>query len=422
MNSQMLSEVEPVLTFVAPKLDTSKVLWFCRSILDVSAWQENAVALATGAEFSDLSKCQRFFAQFKGVFLAMPESQEREALEEAVSEYCPFIPVLVPRRGAFRESECVEDMLDRYGVTAVDHLIDGAIERPLHVLLDVADVQKTGIENEPAVLSGIRELDMELGGFYGGELSVWTGKRGSGKSNFLGQLILEAVERGHRVFAFSGELSAAQFRNWIYQQAAGAMHINPVYDDLSGKTFWTVDPDAERRITEWMRGKLFLYDNSVSSGNSEEGLLSVMRYAVRRYGCCVYLIDNLMTVQFDTTKENDFYRSQGAFAGRLVEFAQRYGVHVHLVAHPRKGDGKTAAIDADDVGGSGDVTNRAHNVFAIQRLTTEQAQKQGYQSVLRVLKNRNFGASIAIGLDYDSRSRRFYKAGNFDRRHYGWEA
>lgn len=411
-----------VLTFDRLQLDFNRVLWFCRSALDVSTFPENSCALSVGASLDSLSECQPFFSRFPAVFLAMPEGGVRDALAEAISEHCPCIPVLLPRAGAFGDRQSVEDVVTHCGITAADRLLEGAFERPLHTILDVADIAFDKLETKPSVLSGIRELDASIGGFYGGELSVWTGKRGCGKSTLLGQLILEAVQQGHRAFCYSGELSASQFKNWIFQQAAGGDYIKAFDDPYTGKTFWTVDSDAQRRIAEWMRGKLFLFDNAVSSGSDDDGLFATMRYAVQRYGCAVVVLDNLMSVHFSASRENDFYRQQSAFVGRLVEFAQRYGVHIHLVCHPRKSGNSGGSIsDADDVGGSGDITNRAHNVFALQRLTPEQVEEQGYDAVLRVLKNRNFGISDAFSLDYDPHCRRFQKSGSNDVRHYGWE-
>ena len=47
-----------------------------------------------------------------------------------------------------------------------------------------------------------------------------------------------------------------------------------------------------------------------------------------------------------------------------MEFAKKNEVHVHLVAHPRKGDNdKKKLLTADDIGGSADITNRADNAF-----------------------------------------------------------
>ena len=89
------------------------------------------------------------------------------------------------------------------------------------------------------------------------------------------------------------------------------------------------------------------------------------------------------------------------------------------MAHPRKSQGR---LDADDISGSGEITNRADNVFSLQRVTDEEAVAQGFQAVLRVLKNRTFGASLSLGLDFEASSKRFYKAGTGDPyKKYGWE-
>jgi twinkle protein len=96
-------------------------------------------------------------------------------------------------------------------------------------------------------------------------------------------------------------------------------------------------------------------------------------------------VDNLMTARFSTSADRDFFRAQSNFTGRLVEFAKKFEVHVHLVAHPRKSQG---ALEADDVSGSGDITNRADNVFSLDRLDEKDAQMKGYTAALKVLKNR----------------------------------
>ena len=103
-----------------------------------------------------------------------------------------------------------------------------------------------------------------------------------------------------------------------------------------------------------------------------------------------------------------------------MEFAKRSEVHVHLVAHPRKTE-SGRALEADDIGGSGDVSNRTDNAFSLTRLSDQDAETRGFQTVLRVLKNRSFGELISIGLDYEPASRRFFKAGTGNpNRQYGW--
>ncbi len=162
-----------------------------------------------------------------------------------------------------------------------------------------------------------------------------------------------------------------------------------------------------------------LFDNRYPG--DEDSILRLFEYAVRRYGVCVFLVDNLMAAQLSSSSDRDFYRAQSNFTGRLVEFAKRNEVHVHLVAHPRKTD-SGRVLEADDIGGSGDVSNRADNAFSLTRLNDQEAENRGFKTVLRVLKNRSFGELASIGLDYESTSRRFFKAGTANpNKQYGWE-
>ena len=155
-----------------------------------------------------------------------------------------------------------------------------------------------------------------IGGFYPGELSVWTGKRDGGKSTLLGQLLLEALDQGFPVCAYSGELPTWRFKHWISLQAAGPGNVVERKDRASGKTFYTVPQMIQRRLDEWWAGRFWLYDNRLA--NDDGSILRIFEYAVRRYGCCVFLVDNLMTARLAASERN-FYRAQGAFTGRLVE-------------------------------------------------------------------------------------------------------
>ena len=416
----MLFNAAAWLTYFPDKLDTHRSLWFMRDVLDVDAVKENAVCLGTGVDLESLKKCSPFLREFPSIFLAIPEEDIRTTVAEALEEFVPGLRILLPRGNAFSKHSRVRDILTSGGQSAVNQLLAEAVERPMPGLLDLSDVEVINLASLPSVLSGIPALDQMTGGFYGGELSVWTGKRGGGKSTLLGQLLVEAADQGQRVCAYSGELAAWRFKEWVYLQAAGPSNIIPKTDPYSGRQFHSVPLTIQHQIDAWLKGKFFLYDNTAPGGSSEDSILSLFDYAVNRYGCSVFLVDNLMTARFAASGDKDFYRAQSNFTGRLVEFAKAREVHVHLVAHPRKGDGHKVD-DADEVGGSGDITNRADNVFSLQRLTDEETERQGFQTVLRILKNRSFGETAAIGLNYHPQSRRFYKAGTGNpNKQYGW--
>ena len=416
---QTLFDASAYFTYFPDCMDTKRSLWFVRDVLDVDAYRENTFALSTFSDFSAFKTCEPFLSEFPSVFVALADRDLAKTVAEALEEYAPSVIVLLPREGAFGDHANLREVLAAGGGKAVSRLIMGAIERDARGVLDLADVELVRPETLPSVLSGISELDRTIGGFCPGELSIWTGKRGGGKSTLLGQLLLEAIQQGFPVCAYSGELPAWRFKQWVSVQAAGPENVEKVVDRWSGKEFYTVSPMIQRRIDDWWKGKFYLYDNRLASACDEDSILSVFEYVVRRFGCCVFLVDNLMTARFSTSADRDFYRAQSNFTGRLVEFAKKNEVHVHLVAHPRKSQGP---LDADDISGSGEITNRADNVFSLQRLTDEEAGVQGYQAILRVLKNRAFGASAALSFDFEESSRRFFKArtGNPNKK-FGWE-
>lgn len=413
---QRLFDASQWFTYFPERMDTRRALWFVRDVLDVDAVRDNAAALAIGAGFQDFKTCEPFLSAFPSVFLALADGELVDTVADALAEFAPSVPVLKPAPGAFRDHANVREVLEAGGQRAVDHLMIGAIERPAAGLLDLALVERQ--ENPPAVLSGVAELDRAIGGFAAGEFSVWTGKRGGGKSTLLGQLLLDAVDQGFPVCAYSGELPAWRFKQWTLLQAAGPEHVVERQDRFSGKVFYSVPAAVQKQIDDWWRGRFMLYDNRLA--NDEDSILRIFEYAVRRYGCCVFLLDNLMTTRFSSYSDRDFYRAQSSFTGRLVEFAKRNEVHVHLVAHPRKVEGGRA-LEADDIGGSGDVANRSDNAFSLTRLDEKEAESRGFKTVLRVLKNRQFGELISIGLDYEPTSRRFFKAGMGNpNKQYGW--
>lgn len=128
-----------------------------------------------------------------------------------------------------------------------------------------------------------------------------------------------------------------------------------------------------------------------------------------------------MSVDFDCKRDADFNRVQSQFTQTLAAFCKRQHVHIHLVVHPRKStSGKLGDITADDVHGSGDITNRADNVFF---LTTHIPAGQPEQKpVLITLKNRDFGSKINQWLDFDKKSRRFFADGSGNpKKPMGWD-
>lgn len=299
---------------------------------------------------------------------------------------------------------------------------------PLAGLKDLSELPEYEPEDDVVVKTGFIDLDKVFdGGFRMGEVSVWTGTNSSGKSTILGQIMLQAIDQGFKVCAYSGELPDRIFRYWIDLQAAGSEYIKNI--TRNGRNINQVSPDVIQHIRMWYKGKFFLYD--AKDFVTQDKILDVFEYAYQRYGCCVFMVDNLMSLALDTDNEKDFYRKQAKFIGKCKAFTEKYNVHIHVVAHPRKT--QTGEVTKQDIAGSADIANWADNVIRIKRYTQKELSKLqdkeefrllNISSSLEIQKNRFRGKQdIEVLLGFDENSKRLYpaKSGNFNWQ-YGWIA
>lgn len=410
--------------FIKP--DEPRGLWFCDCAESVRAIQINAVCLAAGGSWEDLRKCAAFFRVFPYIVIVCPDPDRREAMVRELRRNIADTVFYVAEDKAFCGCKSVQELRETQGLKGLDRILMYTTELPVYGLLDLADVRQPDISKIPHALTGIPNLDRRIGGLNMGELSVLTGRRGEGKSTLAGGWLLEALDQGYPVCAYSGELPAWKFKYWTSLQAAGPGNISMGIDKQSGRKIPTVTELAQRQIDEWWRRRFFLYDIGNSSTHDAETILRLFNYAHNFYGCRMFLVDNIMTARLKTSRDADYYRSQSNFVNELACFARRANVHVLLVAHPKKTDGKH--LENDDVGGIGDITNAADNVFSLERNIRKGADSEAAVervTSLAVLKNRFWGATTAqdeaIALEFDKPSKRLYRRESGPSKKYGWE-
>lgn len=400
--------------------DPALPLVICEGEMDALALDEagvpNVVSVPNGSQGLDcVDNCWEWLERFSEVIIWPDNDEPGHEMAQK----------LIKRLGEWRcrivqsEHKDANDHLQAEGKESVIEAVVAAKEVPVAGIVRLSDVKALDLESQEKVLSVVRAINERVGGYMMGQLSVWTGTNGSGKSTFLGQELLYAIDQGYAVCAYSGELPSALFRYWIDVQAAGPDHLDTYVDRQTERMWKRPDPSVIDRIRMWYRDKFFLYESN--GAFTLDDLMRVFTYAVRRYDCRVFLADNLMTMMGGAT-ESEYYRRQSDTVARLIEFAHQYNVHVHLVAHPRKTTGRLTKMD---VAGSGDITNRADNVFAIYRVSREEkAQGWDCDAVLDVFKARFTGMQdFEVKLGFDEDSKRFYQSSNRMSlyRKFGWE-
>nr|HOP40444.1 toprim domain-containing protein [Geobacteraceae bacterium] len=182
--------------------------------------------------------------------------------------------------------------------------------------------------------------------FLRGEVTVWTGRNGHGKSLVLNQVAISAMGQGDQVCIASFEMHPRKTLSRIIRQGLGKG-----------------EPTREEIDTafSWFDGKLWIFD--LLGTAKVDRMLEVFRYAYQRYGVQQFVIDSLLKCGIDS----DDYTGQKAFLDILNDFANTTNAHVHLIAHSRKDENEFSPPGKLDVKGSGDITDLASNVWSVWR-------------------------------------------------------
>jgi len=222
--------------------------------------------------------------------------------------------------------------------------------------------------------------------FRSSEVTCWTGISGHGKSVLLSQLMLEAALGGYKVAIASMEMKGEAT---LYRMLMQSERISPVpRDDI-------------RPILEWMGGKIWIYD--ILGNVSPKLLLELMEYSYSRSGVNMFVIDSLMKCAI----ASDDYEAQRIFMNDVCAFAQSTGVHVHVVAHARKGADEFKAPGKLDVKGSSDLINQPDNMMSVFRCKDSDGNDEGVQTpdspgaIVRCTKQRETGEEFSARLRHN---------------------
>jgi len=220
--------------------------------------------------------------------------------------------------------------------------------------------------------------------FRPGEVSLWAGVNGHGKSMILSQVELDLCYQAERVMVASFEMRPVQQMHRMSRQAYAGR--DPSIPFL--KTFH-----------KWTDGRLWLYDHV---GAVEwRKVIAVMRYAAKEFGITQFVVDSLMKC----VKGEDDYNGQKDFVNDLCSFAQANQIHVHLVHHVRKGESEHKTPGKFDIKGAGAITDMVDNVFIVWRNKKAFEEKNGDPTaVVACEKQRNgeFEGKFGFWFDVDS--------------------
>ncbi len=297
------------------------------------------------------------------------------------------------------------------------------------IWLSLDEIPTLDPDSIESIATGIKELDNKIfGGTILQQLSVMTGRPGSGKSTILNTIMLSSIQQGYPTAIFSGELPNQLLKSWITLPAAGR---NNVRASLKRSDSYYVPKDVEEQILAWLKGKLFVHNQEY--GNNWGQLREDIRRIVEK-GAKNIILDNLMTLYLDYGDDRAKYKAQIDFINELHDMVRQMNIHIWLVAHPRK---QTTFLRYDDISGAAEIGNLADNIFVVHRVNQDfqnQAKAffpktriegilaRGFTNVVEIAKNRVPGLYIGdlVGVYYEPETKRM-KNDLAEVFQYGWD-
>jgi len=178
-----------------------------------------------------------------------------------------------------------------------------------------------------------------------GEVTLWAGINGHGKSILTGMVALW-LQRFTKVMIASMEMEPEATLARMVRQVSGS--------ESPGETF-------ARQWLAWKSPNLNVYDQMDSIPT--ERILGLCHYAIKELECKHIFIDSLLKCGIGV----DDYNRQKEFVDRLCWLAKGTKTHIHLIHHVRKGRDEDEIPNKFSIKGAGELTDLVDNVVICWR-------------------------------------------------------
>ena len=221
-------------------------------------------------------------------------------------------------------------------------------------------------------------LNEYLKGHRRGELTIFTGPTGSGKTTFLSELSLDLCMQGVRTLWGSFELKNPRLVNILLHQYSGLQLENHM-----------------NQFSRWSHKFQLLPFYFMTYYGSQElkQVLSTIEYAIYAYDIEHVVIDNLQFMTSVNHGEDRFLVMDKAIS-LFRKCASDHNVHITLVVHPRK-ENEGSTLQTASIYGSAKASQEADNVLILQ--TSENL-------CMQISKNRFSGSIGSIPLKFHHQS------------------
>lgn len=308
----------------------------------------------------------------------------------------------------------------RKGPEAVLKTIMDCINSTPDGIIDVSSLEYKYYKDRvtESIETGFYDYDSRVEDWKPGELTVIFGRNGEGKTTYISQVIGHCLEKNVPTFLYSGELSGNKIQEWLYKQIVANKENAFFTTQTKYKLKYEIKPSIIKAIKKWHSNNLFLYDRSFKKKTDE--FFRIVELAVKKYGIKLLVIDNLMSILEENA--DSILNDQANFTQKCKDFAVEYNIHVVLLAHPNKGKSEVVGVkgnlEKNDISGTGNISNKADNIIAIERIWDEDEDIDG---ILTSLKDREEGHRFQLHFKFSKNTFRFYNDNCPEQNNYSWE-
>lgn len=238
--------------------------------------------------------------------------------------------------------------------------------------------------------------------YRSGEVTLYAGSNGGGKSLVTGQIALDLIRQGKKVCIASFEMKPKRTLYRMLRQysqeniEAPAFLTKPVADHLEALEIFT-------------KNKLWFYDQQGTVTSRQ--VIAMCRFCAVELNITHIFIDSLMKC----VAGEDDYNAQKSFIDQLTSVARDHNVHIHLVHHIRKLSSEEVTPNKNDVKGTGAIADQVDNVLLIWRNKKKEHDRQIGAAVdvntadMRIMceKQRNGESEEWYNLFYHRESQQF---------------
>jgi twinkle protein len=237
-----------------------------------------------------------------------------------------------------------------------------------------------------------------------GEVTLYAGGNGGGKSLITGQIALHLIKQKRKCVIASFEMKPTSTIHRMLRQFAGEFIDDPLTNDrekyIKGLT---------QRFNQFAGEHLYIYDQQGSTTPNQT--IAMARYCAVELGIEHIFIDSLMKV----CNAEDNFNEQKYFVDELTALARDHNVHIHLIHHIRKLQSEEVQPGKYDIKGTGAITDQVDNVFLMWRNKQKENRKRNGEkyeedlpdAYLMCEKQRNGEAQEMYSLYYHQGSQQF---------------